>query len=147
MAVDSALRLAVLFAWGQKCFYCGRHAAHLDHIAPKCKQGADDVCNLTACCVDCNRMKRNLWLPAAVLSEALEAARIRAPFVLQAAEVFREAEKLAADRVNYGSLPLRDGTPPQALIKQGERVMMAARDLSKICRAIAESFGVLKPEV
>lgn len=146
MAVDSALRLAVLFAWGHKCFYCGRHAAHIDHVTPKCKQGSDVPGNLVACCEECNRMKWSLWPPVEVLKEALVAAKIRAPFVLQAAGVFREAEKFALDRINYGSLPLREGTPPLALVKRGERKMMAARDLARICRSIADSFEVLQAE-
>lgn len=144
MAIDQATRHAVLFAWAHKCFYCGRHATNVDHIVPRSKQGTDVPNNLIAACSDCNRIKRDLWLPLPVLKETLFAAQQRSEFVTRAAEVLRQAEKLSIERISYGSIQLRDGVPPKALVSSARRRQMPARDLSRMARTTANAFCVLQ---
>jgi len=144
MTVDKQTRAAVLLAWAEKCFYCGREATCVDHVVPISKNGTDAPHNLVACCTNCNDAKRELWLPLDVLAEALNAAQKLAAFVIEAAAVYGASRKAAADRVNYGSLPIRDGSPGQALVQRAVRHRSPARILGAEAAQIAESFNALK---
>lgn len=144
MAVDKQTRAAVLHAWAGHCFYCGREATCVDHIVPIKKHGTDAPHNLVACCTHCNDAKRELWLPLDVLTEALNAAQKLAPFVTEAAAVYSTSRKAAADRVNYGSLPIREGTPGQALVQRALRHRCPARILAVEAAELARSFNALK---
>jgi hypothetical protein len=138
MAISLSMRETVLFAWGHKCFYCGRAAQVVDHIIPLNKEGTDNASNLVAACNECNTAKSDLWLPKHVLEEALEAASRLAPFVIMAEERYRAARKDAEDRINYGSLPLRNGIPGQATVRRAERVTLPAREVAKTAAAIVQ---------
>lgn len=144
MAVDKPTRAAVLLAWAGQCFYCGREATCIDHIVPIIKNGTDAPHNLVACCTTCNDAKRGLWLPLDVLKEALKAAQKLAAFVIEAAAIYGISRKAAADRVNYGSLPIREGIPGQALLQRAIRLRRPARTLAKEAEEIAKSFNALK---
>jgi len=146
MAIGVATRAAILFAWAGKCFYCGREAGCVDHIVPNNKRGTDEPHNLIAACVECNRVKGDLWLPLAVLEEALEAAQKLAPFVTGLVSVYKTSLLIAVDRLNYGSAPLREGTPGRPLAYRAVRRMRAARDLAVDAAEIAQRFGVQKAE-
>lgn len=144
MAVDKQTREAVLHAWAGQCFYCGRKATCVDHIVPIKKNGTDAPHNLVACCTSCNEAKGELWLPLDVLAEALTAAQKLSSFVTEAATVYAASRKAAADRVNYGSLPIREGVPGQALMQRAVRHRRPARILATEAAQIAGSFNVLK---
>jgi len=143
MAIEQAIRAAVLFSWAGKCFYCGRPATCLDHIVPVEKGGTNDPWNLTAACTECNRTKGKLWLPLPVLEEALAAANKVASNIAAMASIYTLSAQNALDRLNYGSVPLREGTPGQALASRSVRRMKAARDLAAEAAAIANRYGVL----
>jgi len=144
MPVDKQTRAAVLHAWAGLCFYCGRDATCVDHIVPIEKNGTDAPHNLVASCTTCNIAKRKLWLPLNVLAEALSAAQKLAPFVTEAAAIYGTSRKVAADRVNYGSLPIREGAPGQALVTRATRHRRPARTLAAEAAEIARSFNALK---
>lgn len=144
MAVDKPTRAAVLHAWAGQCFYCGREATCVDHIVPIKKNGTDAPHNLVACCTSCNKAKGELWLPVDVLAEALTAAQKLSSFVIEAAAVFHASRKAAADRVNYGSVPIREGVPGQAFVQRAVRHRQPARILAKEAAQIAQSFNALK---
>lgn len=143
MSIDNATRKAVMLAWGWRCFYCGHKAEEIDHVVPVTKGGSDEAHNLVAACKECNRMKKSNWLPLSVLTEALHAAQQYRHFVETAADVYRSAQRLADERIKYGSLPLFEGMPPVAMVKPGERVLHAARDVGKAARHVANIHGVL----
>ncbi|MDP9346364.1 MAG: HNH endonuclease [Actinomycetota bacterium] len=42
---------------GRPCAFCGRPAAHLDHITPISQGGTDAPSNLQALCAECNLSK------------------------------------------------------------------------------------------
>jgi len=65
-------------------------------------------------------------------------------FVTEAAAVYDASRKAAADRVNYGSLPIREGVPGQALMQRAVRHRRPARILATEAAQIAGSFNVLK---
>ncbi|MGW5637138.1 HNH endonuclease [Streptomyces sp. NPDC003832] len=50
-------RTAILARWGGCCAYCGREAAHLDHVEPLAKGGADKESNIVPACAPCNLSK------------------------------------------------------------------------------------------
>ncbi len=142
MAIDTSIRAAVLMAWAGKCFYCGHEASCVDHVVAVKKGGTDEPHNLVASCFDCNRVKSDIWLPLEVLEEALVAAQQLAPFVLEAATIRRKSGMAAMDRLNYGSVPLRDGVKGRALVEPGVRTLYAARDLAAMAAEIASRFEV-----
>ena len=144
MPVDKQTRAAVLHAWAGTCCYCGREATCVDHVVPINKNGTDAPHNLVACCTTCNDAKRELWLPLDVLEEALNAAQKLAAFVTEAATVYANSRKVAAGRVNYGSLPIREGAPGQALVQRAVRHRCPARILAAEAAQIARSFNALK---
>ena len=143
MAVEKAIRAAVLFSWAGKCFYCGRPATCVDHAVSIKKGGTDAPENLVAACTECNRIKGDLWLPLPVLEEALAAAKRLAANIIAMASVYKLSAENAVDRLNYGSLPFREGTPGKALVSRSVRRMKAARDLAAEAAAIANRYGVL----
>lgn len=145
MAIDAATRAATLFVWARKCFYCGREAECVDHVVPVKKGGADSPLNLVASCWGCNRTKDDLWLPLDVMTEALEAAKTLEPSVVHLAMIYKSSLQVAADRMNYGSAPLREGNPGRAWNYRGVRHTQPARVLAAEAAAIARQFGVLKP--
>lgn len=147
MAVELAIRQAVLFAWAGKCFYCGRPATCVDHAVAIKKGGTDDPRNLVASCTECNRIKGDLWLPLPVLKEALAAAKKLAPNIIAMASLYRLSAQNSVDRLNYGSLPLREGTPGLALTSRAIRRLKAARDLAVEAAEIASWYGVIKTEI
>lgn len=50
------LRSRVLQRDGGICFYCGGVARQADHVLPRRKGGKDELTNLVACCVACNKI-------------------------------------------------------------------------------------------
>jgi 5-methylcytosine-specific restriction endonuclease McrA len=50
-------RTEILARWGNKCCYCNAWAAHLDHVHPLSKGGADAVHNIVPACERCNLSK------------------------------------------------------------------------------------------
>lgn len=84
-----------------------------------------------------------LWLPLDVLAEALTAAQKLSSFVTEAAAVYDVSRKAAADRVNYGLPPIREGVPGQALMQRAvrhRRPVILATEAAQI----AGSFNALK---
>lgn len=51
------IRAKVFAAKGSLCVYCGKDAAHVDHVMPKARGGSDDLSNLVPCCTRCNHAK------------------------------------------------------------------------------------------
>jgi len=144
MSADVATRAATIFVWGGRCFYCGREASCVDHIVAKTKGGVDSPHNLVAACADCNRTKGDLWLPVAVMAEALEAAQMLAEKITALAPLYNAALKAAGDRLTYGSVPLKEGKPGRALTQRAVRVMRPARTVAVDAAEIAKSFRVIK---
>jgi hypothetical protein len=140
MAVSLSVKAAVLFAWGNKCFYCGRAAEGVDHIVPLEKKGTDDAFNLLSACSICNNNKRARWLPKPVLTEALEAAKDLSEFVIFAAKVFEESRKLASDRILYGSRPLVEGESGVGRDQRARRILRPARIVAKENAAIVNNI-------
>lgn len=50
-------RMAVMARWGYTCGYCGAPAAHMDHITPLSRGGADTEGNVIPACAGCNLSK------------------------------------------------------------------------------------------
>ena len=50
-------RTEIMERWGRRCCYCNAWAAHLDHVHPLSKGGADAPHNLVPACADCNLSK------------------------------------------------------------------------------------------
>src|SRR5881409_3216814 len=50
-------RTAILARWRHRCAYCDRIAAHLDHVHPLSKGGADAEHNIVPACAPCNLSK------------------------------------------------------------------------------------------
>lgn len=50
-------RTAVLMRWHYRCAYCNFPAAHLDHVHPLSKGGADRESNILPACAACNLSK------------------------------------------------------------------------------------------
>jgi len=50
-------RQSILQAWEQKCAYCGKEAATLDHVLARSKGGETTRNNLISCCSSCNSRK------------------------------------------------------------------------------------------
>lgn len=48
------LRRLVLDRDQWRCYRCGRHATHADHIVPYAEGGRDEPANLRAACAGCN---------------------------------------------------------------------------------------------
>jgi hypothetical protein len=140
MAVSSSVKAAVLFAWANRCFYCGRAAECVDHIVPLEKKGTDDVFNLLSACSICNNNKRNRWLPKPVLTEALEAAKGLSEFVISAAKIFEDSRKLASDRILYGSRPLVEGESGVGRDQRAKRILRPARIVAKENAAIVNNI-------
>lgn len=63
MTIPLTLRMTVLERDGFTCRFCGRRAPEtqleIDHVRPRAQGGSDDIDNLVACCMDCNRGKGN----------------------------------------------------------------------------------------
>lgn len=74
-------RAEIFAAYDNECVYCGAEAAHLDHVVPISKGGADAAHNLLPACANCNLSKgaRSLaewaltWLSSPQESLALKA--------------------------------------------------------------------------
>lgn len=64
--MKKTLRFEVFKRDSFTCQYCGNTPPsiilEIDHIHPKSKGGADDINNLIAACIDCNRGKRDILL-------------------------------------------------------------------------------------
>jgi hypothetical protein len=60
-ATDKHLRQAVYIAFGETCFYTGRHVPfdemHVDHVRPRDKGGRDCISNYVLSCQDINLRK------------------------------------------------------------------------------------------
>ncbi len=147
MAVPSSVKAAVLFAWSNKCFYCGRAAETVDHIVPIAKDGTDEPSNLIAACSICNTNKGNRWLPKQVLTEALEAANTLSEFVTSAAKVCEESRELANERILYGSRPLVEGESGVGRDQRARRMLRPARILAKECAAIVNQSGLARTKL
>lgn len=50
-------RTEVMERWGRRCCYCNAWAAHLDHVHPLSKGGADAEHNIVPACAHCNLSK------------------------------------------------------------------------------------------
>lgn len=50
-----ALRMQVLERDDYRCQYCGKDARQADHVMPRKSGGVDDLANLVACCLRCNK--------------------------------------------------------------------------------------------
>lgn len=50
-------RRGVLRRDSNRCGYCGKAAATIDHVMPRSRGGADSWENLVACCLRCNNTK------------------------------------------------------------------------------------------
>jgi 5-methylcytosine-specific restriction enzyme A len=59
--ISASVRVSVLHRDSYKCAFCGRGAKQVqlevDHIVPFSKGGSNDLSNLQALCIDCNRGK------------------------------------------------------------------------------------------
>ena len=59
--IPASVRVSVLHRDSYKCAFCGRGAKQVqlevDHIVPFSKGGSNDLSNLQALCIDCNRGK------------------------------------------------------------------------------------------
>lgn len=52
-------RRGVLRRDANRCGYCGKTAATIDHVIPRSRGGEDSWENLVACCLRCNNAKSN----------------------------------------------------------------------------------------
>lgn len=50
-------RTEVMARWGHRCCYCNAGAAHMDHVHPLSKGGADAEHNVVPACSNCNLSK------------------------------------------------------------------------------------------
>ena len=50
-------RRGILRRDSNRCGYCGRTAATIDHVLPRSRGGANSWENLVACCLGCNNTK------------------------------------------------------------------------------------------
>jgi 5-methylcytosine-specific restriction endonuclease McrA len=57
VAHEAYSRTEILARWGNKCAYCDSWAAHLDHVQPLSKGGADKASNIVPACAACNLAK------------------------------------------------------------------------------------------
>lgn len=70
MPLSKRTRFKVFERDSFKCSYCGRTppdvVLEVDHIVPICKNGTDDMVNLTTSCFDCNRGKGGIKIGSVV---------------------------------------------------------------------------------
>lgn len=75
------VHMAVLFAHGGRCVYCGAESRVMDHVIPLAAGGEDTSKNLVPACDDCNLSKSDNSLPQWIMRREFQrpAARIRKP--------------------------------------------------------------------
>jgi hypothetical protein len=97
MSIRKSVRFAVFDRDNFTCRYCGKSTddgiiLEADHVIPKSKGGSDEIENLVASCLDCNRGKS----AKSIGSTAPETDRDRRRRLQELAETQRSAEELVA---------------------------------------------------